>query len=104
MLKSPMMCSLLMSFGLSAMILGCEPANKSATKPPLASSAPGSTTGGGVEVPSTPSLGTPETPVTPPAVTTPEATPTPEVTPTPEATPTPEVEPAKPEEPEAPKN
>ncbi|HEY0982543.1 MULTISPECIES: hypothetical protein [unclassified Schlesneria] len=69
MLKSPMMCSLLMAFGISAMILGCEPAKQETkTPPPLASSAPtggGSTTGGGAEVPATPSTGAPETPAAP---------------------------------------
>ena len=61
--KTPFICSLLMAFGLSIVIGGCEPANKagSATKTSKVKG-PGSTTGGGTEVPVAPSKGSAETP------------------------------------------
>lgn len=61
--KTPVVCSLLMAFSLSAMIVGCEPP-KEATKqqPKEAKSSGGSTTGKGTKVPPSPSKGTVETP------------------------------------------
>jgi hypothetical protein len=61
--KTPVICSLLMAFSLSAMIAGCEPP-KAGTKqqPKEAKSSGGSTTGGGAKVPPSPSKGTVETP------------------------------------------
>ena len=66
MCKTPVICSFLMSFSLSALIVGCEPAPKDAIKEkaPAATtgSKPGSTTGKGVKVPPSPSKGKAETP------------------------------------------
>lgn len=59
--KTPVICSLLMAFGLSAIMVGCEPASKG-TKPKGKAAGVGSTTGGGAEVPSSPSSGKAETP------------------------------------------
>lgn len=62
--KSPLICSLLMAFGLSILISGCEPANKAGmgTKSVSKNNGKGSTTGGGTEVPSAPSKGAVESP------------------------------------------
>lgn len=56
-------CSLLMAMGISTLIVGCEPAAKTGTKPAAkSSSGAGSTTGGGVEVPAAAPKGAAETP------------------------------------------
>lgn len=60
--KTPVICSFLMGFSLSAMIVGCEPSKAPATKAPVLPARPGSTTGGGAKVPPSPSKGTAETP------------------------------------------
>jgi hypothetical protein len=64
--KMPVLCSFLMAFGLSAVMIGCDPASKapmsSATKARVTPAGPGSTTGGGVEVPTPPAKGAAETP------------------------------------------
>ncbi len=59
--KTPVICSLLMAFGLSTLLAGCEPAAKQ-TKPMPKMAGNGSTTGGGAEVPSKPTMGTSEKP------------------------------------------
>ena len=59
--KIPVICSLLVAFGLSAMFVGCD-APKPVTKTPGKSSGAGSTTGGGAEVPAAPKKGAEETP------------------------------------------
>ena len=71
--KIPVICSLLMAFGLSAMIVGCEPPKpaKTDTKTPGKKSGASSTTGGGAEVPAAPKKGAEETPAKP-AEETPE--------------------------------
>ncbi|WP_010583029.1 hypothetical protein [Schlesneria paludicola] len=73
--KTQAICSLLMAFGLSTVMVGCD-APKGGTKPaPKAAAGAGSTTGGGAEVPAAPSAGTPETPKAPekPAEAAPKA-------------------------------
>ena len=61
--KTPFICSLLMAFGLSIVIGGCEPANKAGSGTKSAKvKGPGSTTGGGTEVPVAPSKGSAEAP------------------------------------------
>ena len=55
-------CSLLLTFGMSILLIGCEPPAKPAVKPAAKSSGGGSTTGGGAEVPAAPAQGEPETP------------------------------------------
>ncbi len=59
--KIPVICSLLVAFGLSAMVVGCD-APKPVTKTPGKSAGAGSTTGGGAEVPAAPKKGADETP------------------------------------------
>lgn len=59
--KISVVCSLLMAFSLSALIVGCEPP-KTQTKQLPKSNSGGSTTGGGTTVPKKPSKGTAETP------------------------------------------
>ena len=53
MYKTPVICSLLMAFGLSALMVGCEP-SKMGPKPGPKPAIPSSTTGGGTEVPKAP--------------------------------------------------
>ena len=61
--KIPLICSLLVTFGLSAMFVGCDaPKAKTGTKTPGKSAGAGSTTGGGAEVPAAPKKGDEETP------------------------------------------
>ncbi len=62
--KIPVICSLLVAFGLSAIFVGCD-APKPVTKTPGKSSGAGSTTGGGAEVPAAPKKGAVETPAKP---------------------------------------
>jgi hypothetical protein len=59
--KTPVICSLLMAFGMSTLMIGCEPAAKQ-TKPAGKVPGNGSTTGGGAEVPAAPSKGAEEKP------------------------------------------
>ena len=59
-----------MAFGMSTLMVGCEPAAKKDTKPnPARATGPGSTTGGGAEVPAAAAKGAEEKPKTetPPA-------------------------------------
>lgn len=49
--KVHIVSSLLVAFGLSIFSMGCDPAKKPATNPVKKVSGPGSTTGGGTEVP-----------------------------------------------------
>jgi hypothetical protein len=62
--KTPVICSLLLGFGLSAVMVGCEPpkAAKPVTKPTGKPAGSSSTTGGGAEVPAAPKKGAEETP------------------------------------------
>jgi hypothetical protein len=64
--KTSAICSLLLTFGMSILLIGCEPPAKPpakpAVKPAAKSSGGGSTTGGGAEVPAAPAQGEPETP------------------------------------------
>ena len=59
--KIPLMCSLLVAFGLSTMFVGCD-APKPVVKGPAKTGGAGSTTGGGAEVPAAPKKGADETP------------------------------------------
>ena len=60
--KVHIISSLLVAFGLSIFSLGCDPAKKPATNPVKKVSGPGSTTGGGTEVPAAAKGGITETP------------------------------------------
>jgi hypothetical protein len=60
--KTSLVCSLLVAFGLSTLIVGCEPAKTAGTKAVKKPSGKGSTTGGGAEVPAAPSKGAAEIP------------------------------------------
>lgn len=71
--KIPVLCSLLMAFSLSAMIVGCEP-KKPAVSPPTKLATPSSTTGKGTDVPPKSSKGSVEKPkAVDPAAEKPEA-------------------------------
>ena len=83
-----------MAFGLSTMIVGCEPPKKVDTKGGKKSSGVGSTTGGGAEVPTAPSKGAAETPKV-------EAPKTEEAAPATEEKPKTEAEPAGEEKPKS---
>ena len=63
--KTSLVCSLLMAFGLTASMVGCDQPKKEAATPPKAKmgSGAGSTTGGGASVP--PAKGKSETPKAP---------------------------------------
>ena len=54
--KTSAICSLLLTFGMSILLIGCEPPAKPAVKPAAKSS------GGGSKVPAAPAQGEPETP------------------------------------------
>lgn len=86
--KTHLVCSLLMAFGLSILISGCEPANKAGTAKPSNSKGLASTTGGGTEVPVAPSKGATEAPKV--EATKSEAEPAAEEKPKAEAEPAPE--------------
>ena len=60
--KVQIVSSLLVAFGLSIFSMGCDPAKKPATNPVKKVSGPGSTTGGGTEVPAAAAGGTTEKP------------------------------------------
>ena len=64
--KVHIVSSLLVAFGLSIFSMGCDPAKKPATSPIKKPSGPGSTTGGGTEIPSS-TVGIPEKPEEKPA-------------------------------------
>lgn len=65
--KVHIVSSLLVAFGLSILSVGCESAKKPATIPVKTSTGPGSTTGGGTEVPAAATGGVTEKPEEKPA-------------------------------------
>ena len=65
--KVHIVSSLLVAFGLSIFSQGCDPAKKPATNSVKKVSGPGSTTGGGTEVPAAAKGGITETPEAKPA-------------------------------------
>lgn len=66
--KVHIVSSLLVAFGLSIFSMGCDPAKKPATNPVKKVTGPGSTTGGGTEVPAAAAGGTTEKPEAKPEV------------------------------------
>ena len=72
--KVHIVSSLLVAFGLSIVSIGCDPA-KPATKGVKKPAGPGSTTGGGTEVPAAAAGGTVEKPEAKPEETKPEEKP-----------------------------